>query len=82
MVSRAALDCKGYDISRFIFRLVLELLLIIEDFNGFFMRELILELLEQIFLRLLGRIAGNAFQHFKLALLDHFGLVELFFRRF
>ena len=75
MVGGAALDGDGDDLAGELIGVVLEVRLDLLDLERGVMLAFVFEILQQVVLSLLLRQAGELFQRFELALLDHFDLV-------
>ena len=74
MIRGAALDRHGDDLPGRFFGLVARLLLKFHELHSLVVGQLVFEVLEQVFLGLVRRVAGNALEHFELALLHGLGL--------
>ena len=70
MVCRAALDGGHDDLACAGIGLLLVLSLDLLDLDGHFVRDLVLEGVDEVCLCLIDRVAGHLFEHFELALLD------------
>ena len=80
MIGGAALNRHGYNLAGGFLRLVACLLFKLHELDGLVVRQLILEVLQQVILGLLHGEAGDSLQHLKLALLDGFRLAETLLR--